>query len=56
MATVSQPTAPPQLRGAPEPLHGGPLALLRFMWRHGMCTPKYARLARGAETGAITNW
>jgi acetyltransferase-like isoleucine patch superfamily enzyme len=32
------------LRGAPEPLHGGPLALLRFMRAHGMLTPSYARL------------
>jgi acetyltransferase-like isoleucine patch superfamily enzyme len=32
------------LRSAPAPLHGGPLALLRFMRRHGMLTPKYARL------------
>ena len=29
---------------APAPLHGGPLALLRFMRRHRMLTPKYARL------------
>ena len=39
-----QPTAPPQLRGAPEPLRGGPLALLRFMRAHGMLNLKYARL------------
>src|ERR671928_229657 len=45
MATVSQPTAPPQLRGAPEPLHGGPLTLLRFLRAHGMLNLKYARLA-----------
>jgi acetyltransferase-like isoleucine patch superfamily enzyme len=32
------------LRRAPAPLHGGPLTLLRFMARHGMLTPKYARL------------
>jgi acetyltransferase-like isoleucine patch superfamily enzyme len=32
------------LRPAPAPLHGGPLALLRFMSRQGMLTPKYARL------------
>jgi acetyltransferase-like isoleucine patch superfamily enzyme len=32
------------LRGAPEPLHGGPLALLRFMRAHHMLTPSYARL------------
>ncbi len=28
----------------PAPLHGGPLALLRFMRRHGMFTPRYALL------------
>jgi acetyltransferase-like isoleucine patch superfamily enzyme len=32
------------LRGPPPPLHGGPLALLRFMRRHRMLTLKYARL------------
>jgi acetyltransferase-like isoleucine patch superfamily enzyme len=32
------------LRGAPEPTHGGPLALLRFMRAHRMLTPSYARL------------
>jgi acetyltransferase-like isoleucine patch superfamily enzyme len=32
------------LRGAPEPLHGGPLALLRFMRANHMLTPSYARL------------
>jgi acetyltransferase-like isoleucine patch superfamily enzyme len=36
--------APDALRGPPPPLHGGPLTLLRFMARHGMLTPKYARL------------
>jgi acetyltransferase-like isoleucine patch superfamily enzyme len=41
--------APPEqlasgLRRAPEPLHGGPLALLRFMRAHRMLTPPYARL------------
>ena len=44
MATVVKPSAPPQLRGAPEPLHGGPLTLLRFMRAHGMLNFKYARL------------
>ena len=28
----------------PAPLHGGPLALLTFMAKHRMFTPKYARL------------
>ena len=32
------------LRRPPPPLHGGPLTLLRFMRRHRMLTPKYARL------------
>src|SRR4051812_22984733 len=32
------------LRGPPPPLHGGPLTLLRFMRRHRMLTPQYARL------------
>jgi acetyltransferase-like isoleucine patch superfamily enzyme len=32
------------LRGAPEPLHGGPLALLRFMRANHMLTVSYARL------------
>src|SRR3954447_18566590 len=45
MATVSQPTAPPQLRGVPEPLRGGPLTLLRFLRAHRMLNLKYARLA-----------
>jgi acetyltransferase-like isoleucine patch superfamily enzyme len=32
------------VRGAPEPLRGGPLALLRFMRANRMLTPSYARL------------
>lgn len=36
--------APAVVRGPPERLHGGPLALLRFMRRHRMLTPKYALL------------
>ena len=36
--------APEGLRAAPSPRRGGPLALLRFMRRHRMLTPKYARL------------
>src|SRR3954469_21180755 len=32
------------LRGPPPPLHGGQPTLLRFMRRHRMLTPKYARL------------
>src|SRR5918912_3543093 len=45
MATVQQSTAPPPLRGVPEPLHGGPLTLLRFLRAHGMLNHRYARLA-----------
>src|SRR3954470_14246479 len=44
MATVTKPSAPARLRGAPAPLHGGPLTLLRFMRRHGMLNLNYARL------------
>ncbi len=32
------------MRGAPPPLRGGPLALLRFMRRNGMLNHRYARL------------
>src|SRR5215217_4388612 len=35
---------PDGVRPAPAPLHGGLPALLRFMRRHRMLTPKYARL------------
>src|SRR3954462_7054702 len=35
---------PDAVRHAPAPLHGGLPALLRFMGRHRMLTPKYARL------------
>ena len=35
---------PAAVRGEPPPRHGGPLTLLRFMTRHRMLTPKYARL------------
>jgi acetyltransferase-like isoleucine patch superfamily enzyme len=38
------PAAVPVVRGEPAPLHGGPLALLRFMRDHGMLTLPYARL------------
>ncbi len=39
--------APPHagtVRGEPAPLHGGPLAFLRFARAHGMLNLKYARL------------
>jgi acetyltransferase-like isoleucine patch superfamily enzyme len=35
---------PDGLRRPPAPLHGGPVTLVRFMARHRMLTPKYARL------------
>src|SRR5688500_844395 len=39
------PSGPPDgVRRAPEPLHGGPLTLLRFMRAHAMLNVKYARL------------
>jgi acetyltransferase-like isoleucine patch superfamily enzyme len=44
MATVTKPSRPLQVRGAPAPLHGGPVVLLRFMRRHGMLNLDYARL------------
>jgi acetyltransferase-like isoleucine patch superfamily enzyme len=44
MATVAPPPTPLHVRGAPEPLDGGPLAFLRFARSHRMLTPKYARL------------
>src|SRR3954471_22919144 len=44
MATVTKPSQPLQVRGAPAPLRGGPLVLLRFMRRHGMLNLDYARL------------
>ncbi len=46
MSAPAKPTSrqPLQVRGAPEPLHGGPLALLRFMRRNGMLNRKYGWL------------
>jgi len=46
MSVVEAP--PPEvqrIRAAPEPLHGGPLTLLRFLRAHGMLNRRYARLA-----------
>ena len=49
-ATVSDVAGPPpvdapvELRTAPPPTRGGPLALLRFMARRRMLTPRYAAL------------
>jgi acetyltransferase-like isoleucine patch superfamily enzyme len=39
-----QTDAPPEIRRAPAPLHGGLLTLLRFMARQRMLSFKYARL------------
>jgi acetyltransferase-like isoleucine patch superfamily enzyme len=44
MATVSRSAATPEVYGVPAPLHGGPLATLRFMARHGMLNVKYGKL------------
>src|SRR5918999_3069704 len=44
MATVTKPPRPVEVRGAPAPLHGGPVVLLRLLRRHGMLNRKYARL------------
>ncbi len=44
MATVSRSAATPPVHGVPEPLHGGPIALARFMKQHGMLNLGYARL------------
>ena len=44
MAAVTKPSTPLQTRGAPAPLHGGPLVLLRFLRAHGMLNLQYARL------------
>jgi acetyltransferase-like isoleucine patch superfamily enzyme len=42
MATVS--SSSPPVHGELEPLHGGPLTLLRFLRRHGMLNRNYAQL------------
>jgi acetyltransferase-like isoleucine patch superfamily enzyme len=50
MARATEPIAPtpvgvpPEIRGAPPPLHGGLITLLRFMRAKGMLNFKYARL------------
>jgi len=44
---IAEPPVPapvPQVRAAPAPLHGGPLALYRFLRDHGMLTSSYAKL------------
>jgi acetyltransferase-like isoleucine patch superfamily enzyme len=45
MTTIAPPPTPLHVRGAPDPLAGGPLALLRFLRAHGMLNRDYARLA-----------
>ena len=44
MATLAKPPTPMHVRGAPEPLRGGPLVLARFLREHGMLNLKYGRL------------
>ena len=44
MDTLLEQVRRAEVRGAPEPLDGGPLALLRFMRAHGLLTFGYARL------------
>ncbi len=43
-ATEDDETIAEVLRRAPDPLHGGPLALVRFMRANHMLNPQYARL------------
>ena len=46
LATERPPSdSPAHLRGDPPPLHGGPLAALRFARANGMLNTRYARLA-----------
>src|SRR3954449_12069801 len=44
MATRSRSAAAPPVYGVPAPLHGGPLALARFLRAHGMLNLNYGRL------------
>src|SRR3954464_4284844 len=45
LTIAAPPPAPvPAVRGEPPPLHGGLLALWRFMRSHGMLNTRYARL------------
>ena len=45
LTLATPPAAPPLVvRRGPAPLHGGPLALWRFMRSHGMLSSNYARL------------
>ena len=51
MEGVTEPIAaplsdlPPEIRGAPPPRRGGPVALVRFLRSRGMLNAKYGRLA-----------
>jgi len=45
--TATEPAPAPEIRRAPPPAAGGPLALLRFMRRNGMLNRKYARMLIG---------
>jgi acetyltransferase-like isoleucine patch superfamily enzyme len=45
MGRVLERAAPPDVRGEPPPLRGGPLALLRFLRRNRMLDARYALLA-----------
>jgi acetyltransferase-like isoleucine patch superfamily enzyme len=47
LATELEHAPAPDVRGPPRPPAGGPLALLRFMRRNRMLSPKYARLILG---------
>ncbi len=44
LSPVQSPPVAPVWREEPPPLHGGPIALLRFLRRNGMLTPNYLRL------------
>src|SRR3954453_18015299 len=44
MDTLLEQVRRAEVRGAPGPLHGGPVALVRFMRAHGLLTWGYARL------------
>ena len=53
MDTLLEQVRRAEVRGAPAPLGGGPVALLRFMRAHRMLTFGYARLvARWCLTSA----
>ena len=45
LLTPPNPTAlPPEIRGEPDPLHGGPIVLLRFLREHRMLNWHYAKM------------